>query len=93
MSSTTKRRRMEGKNTFPTAVITDSKKYRTVDYGKFSIVKETIYSSVRPYHFHQISGTRIEIRSAGPDGQVWTEDDLLLSPQELTGLEPAPRAN
>lgn len=54
MSSTTKRRRTEAKNTFPAAVITDSKKYRTVDYGKFSIVKETLYSSVRPYHFLQI---------------------------------------
>lgn len=45
---------MEAKKMFPIAVITDSKKYRTVDYGKFTIVKETLYSSVRPYHFLQI---------------------------------------
>jgi 16S rRNA G966 N2-methylase RsmD len=39
---------------FPVIVIADSKKYRTVDYSKFTIVKETMYSSVRPYHFLQI---------------------------------------
>lgn len=41
---------------FPSAIIEDSKKFRTVDYSKFSIVKETLYSSVRPYHFLQIGG-------------------------------------
>lgn len=28
-----------------------------------------------PYFFHQISATEMEIRSAGPDRQMWTGDD------------------
>ena len=28
-----------------------------------------------PYFFHQVSGTEMEIRSAGPDRQMWTGDD------------------
>jgi hypothetical protein len=28
-----------------------------------------------PYFFHQISGTHMEIRSAGPDRKMWTGDD------------------
>ena len=28
-----------------------------------------------PYFFHQISKTEMEIRSAGPDRQMWTGDD------------------
>jgi hypothetical protein len=31
-----------------------------------------------PLFFHQISGTHMEIRSAGPDGKMWTNDDLIL---------------
>lgn len=30
-----------------------------------------------PYFFHQLSGTVLEIRSAGPDRTLWTADDLL----------------
>jgi len=30
-----------------------------------------------PYFFHQLSGTEMEIRSAGPDKIMWTEDDLV----------------
>ena len=29
-----------------------------------------------PYFFHQISAARMEIRSAGPDRQMWTGDDV-----------------
>ena len=29
-----------------------------------------------PYFFHQLSATRMEIRSAGPDRQMWTPDDV-----------------
>jgi hypothetical protein len=29
-----------------------------------------------PYFFHQLSGTKMEIRSAGPDRQMWTADDV-----------------
>jgi hypothetical protein len=30
-----------------------------------------------PYFFHQLSGTEMEIHSAGPDKKMWTEDDLV----------------
>jgi hypothetical protein len=30
-----------------------------------------------PFFFHQLSGTEMEIRSAGPDRQMWTADDLV----------------
>lgn len=30
-----------------------------------------------PFFFHQISGTEMEIRSAGPDKKMWTADDLV----------------
>jgi len=30
-----------------------------------------------PYFFHQISGTQMEIHSAGPDHVMWTSDDLV----------------
>lgn len=33
-----------------------------------------------PFHFHQISGDRMELRSAGPDRQFGTIDDALLAP-------------
>ena len=31
-----------------------------------------------PYFFHQLSRTEMEIRSAGPDGIMWTTDDEVL---------------
>jgi hypothetical protein len=31
-----------------------------------------------PYFFHQISGTEMEIHSAGPDKIMWTSDDLVV---------------
>jgi len=31
-----------------------------------------------PYFFHQLSGTVMEIRSAGPDGVMWTQDDEVI---------------
>jgi hypothetical protein len=31
-----------------------------------------------PYFFHQLSGTEMEIRSAGPDKKMWTSDDLVI---------------
>lgn len=30
-----------------------------------------------PYFFHQLSGTRMELRSAGPDRRMWTADDAV----------------
>ncbi len=31
-----------------------------------------------PYFFHQLSGTEMEIHSAGPDRIMWTSDDLVI---------------
>ena len=31
-----------------------------------------------PYFFHQLSGTEMEIHSAGPDKIMWTSDDLVI---------------
>jgi|CZKI01.1.fsa_nt_gi hypothetical protein len=33
-----------------------------------------------PYFFHQLSGEKMEIRSAGPDRKLWTADDEVLTP-------------
>lgn len=34
-----------------------------------------------PYFFHQLAGQKIEVRSAGPDREMWTADDLTLFPK------------
>lgn len=31
-----------------------------------------------PYFFHQLSAKQMEIRSAGPDREMWTGDDLVV---------------
>ena len=33
-----------------------------------------------PFFFHQLSGSQMEIRSAGPDRKLWTPDDEVLTP-------------
>jgi hypothetical protein len=33
-----------------------------------------------PFFFHALSGTRMELRSAGPDRQMYTDDDLIFTP-------------
>jgi hypothetical protein len=33
-----------------------------------------------PFFFHQISGEKMEIRSAGPDRALWTADDVVFTP-------------
>jgi hypothetical protein len=33
-----------------------------------------------PYFFHQISGEKMEIRSAGPDRELWNGDDAVFTP-------------
>jgi hypothetical protein len=35
-----------------------------------------------PYFFHQISGTVMQVRSAGPDRKIWTDDDIGAGPEE-----------
>jgi hypothetical protein len=39
---------------------------------------EMIDSWGTPYFFHQVSGTVMEVRSAGPDKIMWTSDDLVI---------------
>ena len=38
---------------------------------------ELVDSWGTPFFFHQLSGTEMEIRSAGPDRKMWTQDDLI----------------
>ena len=38
---------------------------------------ELVDSWGTPYFFHQLSGTSMEIHSAGPDKMMWTSDDLV----------------
>jgi len=33
-----------------------------------------------PFFFHALSGTQMEIRSAGPDRRLWSADDVVLTP-------------
>ena len=33
-----------------------------------------------PFFFHAESATRMEIRSAGPDRKMWSDDDVVISP-------------
>jgi hypothetical protein len=39
---------------------------------------ELVDSWGTPFFFHQLSGTEMEIRSAGPDRMMWTSDDLVI---------------
>ena len=33
-----------------------------------------------PFFFHALSGTRMELRSAGPDRKMYTDDDIVFTP-------------
>ena len=33
-----------------------------------------------PFHFHAETGTKMEVRSAGPDKKMWTADDVFVVP-------------
>ena len=37
----------------------------------------------RPFHFHAISAQHLEVRSAGPDGTLFTNDDLVAGQKPL----------
>jgi hypothetical protein len=39
---------------------------------------ELVDSWGTPFFFHQLSRTEMEIRSAGPDRTLWTDDDLVI---------------
>jgi hypothetical protein len=44
--------------------------------AKFNPEGELLDRWGTPYFFHQLSKTEMEIRSAGPDRQMWNEDDV-----------------
>lgn len=46
------------------------------DHPNLSSSGELLDRWGRPYHFHSISSQRMDIRSAGPDGQLWSDDDV-----------------
>jgi hypothetical protein len=49
------------------------------DYGmRINASGELIDPWGTPYFFHQLSGTEMEIHSAGPDKVMWTRDDLVI---------------
>ena len=50
---------------------------RAEDGTQINAKGELVDSWGTPYFFHQISGTEMEIRSAGPDKIMWTTDDLV----------------
>ena len=56
------------------------KKTRFLDTGVFQLNDkgELVDHWGTPYFFHQISGKEMEIRSAGPDKRMWTDDDLII---------------
>jgi hypothetical protein len=46
--------------------------------GRLNAEGELIDRWGTPYFFHQLSGREMEIRSAGPDQQMWTNDDAVI---------------
>lgn len=43
--------------------------------AKLNNARELVDVRNHPLFFHQISGVQMEVRSAGPDGVLWTSDD------------------
>lgn len=37
----------------------------------------------KPYLFHPLTSQHIELISRGPDGELWTQDDLTLEPEDI----------
>lgn len=64
---------LTGKNTFRLALIPPA-------HPAINAQGELCDRWGRPFFFHQVSGTNMEIRSAGPDRKMWTDDDALFVP-------------
>jgi hypothetical protein len=64
---------LTGKNVFRLALIPPA-------HAAISAEGELCDRWGRPFFFHQVSGTQMEIRSAGPDKKMWTEDDVVQTP-------------
>ncbi len=73
-----------GENAEITAVLTGKNK---LDYGFIRPDHPAINAQGElcdrwgtPFFFHQVSGTQMEIHSAGPDRKLWTNDDEVFTP-------------
>lgn len=69
-------RALTGENTFHLAMI--PKRHPAINSNG-----ELVDRWGTPFFFHQLSGTRMEIRSAGPDRKLYTPDDAVLSPDPV----------
>ncbi|MEP4078337.1 hypothetical protein [Haloferula sp.] len=48
------------------------------DNAKLNEAGELLDRYGTPYYFHPVSAEQIEVRSAGPDQKLWSNDDVLL---------------
>jgi len=48
------------------------------DNAKLNEAGELLDRFGTPYYFHPVSADQIEVRSAGPDQKLWSNDDVLL---------------
>lgn len=51
--------------------------YLPPDLQRLNAQGELIDRWGRPYFFHQLTSQQMEVRSAGPDGKLWTPDDVV----------------
>jgi hypothetical protein len=73
-----------GENAEITAVLTGRNRlgfaFIPPDCGAIDAKGQLVDRWGTPYFFHQLSGEKMEIRSAGPDRELWTADDEVLTP-------------
>jgi hypothetical protein len=73
-----------GDNVDITAALTGKNKLRLAliprDHPAINAAGELCDRWGTPFFFHAESGTRMGIRSAGPDRKMWTADDVVLDP-------------
>jgi len=73
-----------GNNAEITAALTGRNKLRLAlippDHPAINQAGELCDRWETPFFFHAESATRMEIRSAGPDKKMWSDDDVALSP-------------
>lgn len=51
-------------------------RYLPQEFLRLNEQGELLDSFGTPYFFHQISSQEMEVRSAGPDKTLWTQDDI-----------------
>ena len=73
-----------GSNAEITAALTGQNKLRLslipADHSAINKAGELCDRWGTPFFFHAESATRMEIRSAGPDKKMWSDDDVVISP-------------